>query len=254
MAQRIPIQLHVANALQWLGTLYRSPADALKEHVSNAIDEHVKAKLQGAAHDRCDVTFTLDRRHVTIEYPYGMSRAEFESALRRVADSAKRAGAARTVGRLGIGIFSFQQIGRRCTFYTRKTMLSDTLRVVLKEGSDEATIEAGLARDSLARPGLRVVISELKFDPTRSRGPLAPTRCAATSPKSSTPISAKDGWRSRSGPASAISPSPRRAFVCPACSLTSRSSPCRDPRRSRCGSSCTSIRPAAAASPSAITA
>ena len=96
MAQRIPIQLHVANALQWLGTLYRNPADALKEHVSNAIDEHVKAKAQGAAHERCDITFTLDRRHVIVEYPYGMSREEFESALQRVADSAKRAGAART--------------------------------------------------------------------------------------------------------------------------------------------------------------
>ncbi len=174
MAQRIPIQLHVANALQWLGTLYRNPADALKEHVSNAIDEHLKAKLQGTAHERCDVAFTLDRRHVTIEYPYGMSRAEFESALRRVADSAKRGGAARTVGRLGIGIFSFQQVGRRCTFYTRKTAASETLRVVLKEGDDEATIETALARERLAAPGLRVVISELKFDPTRPRGPLAP--------------------------------------------------------------------------------
>ena len=92
MAQRIPIQLHVANALQWLGTLYRNPADALKEHVSNAIDEHLKAKLEGAAHDRCDVVFTLDRHQVTIEYPYGMSRLELESALRRVADSAKRYG------------------------------------------------------------------------------------------------------------------------------------------------------------------
>ena len=113
MAQRIQIQLHVANALQWLGTLYRNPADALKEHVSNAIDEHLKAKLAGTAHDRCDVTFTLDRRHVTIEYPYGMSRADLESALHRVADSAKRAGTVRTIGRLGIGIFSFQQVGRR---------------------------------------------------------------------------------------------------------------------------------------------
>jgi hypothetical protein len=174
MAQRIPIQLHVANALQWLGTLYRNPADALKEHVSNAIDEHLKAKLDGTAHDRCDVTFTLDRRHVTIEYPYGMSRAEFESALRRVADSAKRAGTARTIGRLGIGIFSFQQVGRKCTFYTRKTRLAETLRVVLKEGADEASAETAPARESLAEPGLRVVISELKFDPTRSRGPLAP--------------------------------------------------------------------------------
>ena len=108
MAQRIPIQLHVANALQWLGTLYRNPADALKEHVSNAIDEHVKAKSAGAAHERCHVAFTLDKRQITIEYPYGMSRGEFESALRRVADSAKRVGAAWTIGRLGIGIFSFQ--------------------------------------------------------------------------------------------------------------------------------------------------
>ena len=173
MAQRIPIQLHVANALQWLGTLYRNPADALKEHVSNAIDEHLKAKLQNTAHERCDVTFVLDRKHVTIEYPYGMSRTEFESALHRVADSAKRAGAARTVGRLGIGIFSFQQVGRRCTFYSRKTGLSETLRVVLKEGADEASIETALARESLSRPGLRVVISDLKFDPTRPRGPLA---------------------------------------------------------------------------------
>jgi hypothetical protein len=103
-----------------------------------------------------------------------MSRTEFESALRRVADSAKRGGAARAIGRLGIGIFSFQQVGRRCTFLSRKTPASETMRVVLKEGSDEAVIEAARVRESLARPGLRVVISELKFDPTRSRGPLAP--------------------------------------------------------------------------------
>jgi hypothetical protein len=174
MAQRIPIQLHVANALQWLGTLYRSPADAIKEHVSNAIDEHVKAREAGTALDRCDVRFTLDKKHVVVEYPYGMSRKEFESALQRVADSAKRAGPSRTIGRLGIGIFSFQQIGRRCTFYSRKSAAAETIRVVLKEGADEASVETALAREALARPGLRVVISELKSDPTRSRGPLAP--------------------------------------------------------------------------------
>ena len=174
MAQRIPIQLHVANALQWLGTLYRNPAEAIKEHVSNAIDEHLKAKLAGTAHDHCDVMFTLDRKHVTIDYPYGMSRKEFESALQRVADSAKRATGVGTIGRLGIGIFSFQQIGKRCTFLSRKTVASETLRVVLKEASDEATLETALAREALPRPGLRVIITELKFDPTRSRGPLAP--------------------------------------------------------------------------------
>jgi len=146
MAQRIPIQLHVANALQWLGTLYRSPADALKEHVSNAIDEHLKARSTGHALARCRVVFRLDRRAVAVEYPYAMSRQEFEAALRRVADSAKRTAGAQTIGRLGIGIFSFQQVGRKCTFYTRKTRLADTLRVVLKEGSDEASVETAPAR------------------------------------------------------------------------------------------------------------
>jgi HSP90 family molecular chaperone len=193
MAQRIPIQLHVANALQWLGTLYRNPADALKEHVSNAIDEHLKAKLAGTAHDRCDVTFTLDRRYVAIEYPYGLSRAEFESALQRVADSAKRTGSARTIGRLGIGIFSFQQVGRKCTFYTRKTRLADTLRVVLKEGSDEASVETAPARESLAGPGLRVVISELKFDPRVRADRWRPTRSAARWRRNSKRICARAG-------------------------------------------------------------
>jgi hypothetical protein len=61
VAQRIPVQLHVANALQWLGTLYRNPAEAIKEHVSHAIDEHVNAKLTGAAHERCEVVFTSVR-------------------------------------------------------------------------------------------------------------------------------------------------------------------------------------------------
>lgn len=173
MAQRIPIQIHVANALQWLGTLYRSPADALKEHVSNAIDEHLKAQLDGTARDRCHVVFHLDRKQVVVEYPYGMTRPEFESALQRVADSAKQT-RVRAIGRLGIGIFGFQQIGRKCTFYSRKTTAAETLRVVLKEGSDQAFIETSRVRESLGVPGLRVVISELKFDPTRPRGPLAP--------------------------------------------------------------------------------
>jgi len=173
MAQQIPIQIHVANALQWLGTLYRTPADALKEHVSNAIDEHLKAQLRGDAVSHCQVRFQLDRKQITIEYPYGMSRPEFESALQRVADSEKKAGKAGTIGRLGIGIFSFQQVGRKCVFFSRKSPIGETLKVTLKEGGDQASIETALARDTLSSPGLRVVISDLKLDPTRPRGPLS---------------------------------------------------------------------------------
>jgi len=138
------------------------------------IDEHVKAKLAGAAHERCHVSFTLDKRHIVVEYPYGMSRREFEEALRRVADSAKRVEGAQSIGRLGIGIFSFQQIGRKCTFYSRKSAAAETIEVVLKAGRDDAQMQSALARDRLDGPGLRVVITELKFDPSRSRGPLAP--------------------------------------------------------------------------------
>lgn len=174
MAQKIRIHLHVANALQWLGTLYRNPADALKEHVSNAVDEHLKAQLDGTARDRCRVRFLLDRRSVAVDYPYAMSRQEFETALQRVADSAKQSGAARSIGRLGIGIFSFQQIGRKCTFFSRKSVAAETLQVVLKEGSDEASFETARARDRLDAPGMRVVIEDLKFDPSRPRGPLSP--------------------------------------------------------------------------------
>src|SRR4026207_799036 len=46
--------------------VYRTPADALKEHVSNAIDEHLKARLAGTALTHCHVRFHLDRRHITI--------------------------------------------------------------------------------------------------------------------------------------------------------------------------------------------
>ena len=118
-------------------------------------------EMTGNAQERCDVTFVLDRKQIVIEYPYGMSRPEFESALRRVADSAKRTGAAKTIGRLGIGIFSFQQVGRRCTFYSRKTMVSETLRVVLKEGADDASVEPALAALGYSPEQVRDILTYL---------------------------------------------------------------------------------------------
>lgn len=90
MTRRVPIKMNVANALQWLGTLYRNPADAIKEHISNAIDEHLKAQKAGTAREDCHVSFNLEKSKVVIEYPYGMDREEFEAALQRVADSVKR--------------------------------------------------------------------------------------------------------------------------------------------------------------------
>lgn len=178
MTRRVQIRMNVANALQWLGTLYRNPAEAIKEHVSNAVDEHLKAVEGGYGRDRCVVRYRLTRKDVTIEYPYGMSREEFESALQRVADSAKRHTKVAQIGQLGIGIFSFQQIGRKCVFLSRKDESSPTVRVTLREAHDEAEFDAALKRESLEAPGVKIVISELKLDPTKTRGPLAPDKLA----------------------------------------------------------------------------
>ena len=176
MTRQVSIKINVGGALLWLGTIYRNPADAIKEHISNAIDEHLKAQHDGRAEEHCEVVFTLDKQSVTIEYPYGMDQREFETALHRVADSAKKASDVGQIGRLGIGIFSFQQIGRKCTFLSRKNANADTIRVTLREGSDQAEFDSALKREALKEPGIRIQITELKIDPTRARGPLSPER------------------------------------------------------------------------------
>lgn len=180
MTRHVPIQLNVGGALRWLGTVYRNPADAIKEHISNAIDEHLKAQRDSRAERYCDVVFTLDKRVITIDYPYGMDRREFEIALQRVADSAKKASDVGQIGRLGIGIFGFQQIGRKCTFFSKKSPEADTIRVTLMEGSDKAQFDSALKREILDRPGIRIQITDLKFDPAKARGPLSSERLQQT--------------------------------------------------------------------------
>src|SRR2546428_3564901 len=173
MTKRVRIQVNVGNALRWLGTLYRNPADAIKEHISNAIDEHLQAQKVGKAVENCRVIFTIEKSHVTIEYPYGMDRREFEAALQRVADSVKQAVDVVQIGRLGIGIFSFQQIGKKCVFLSMKSQDAETIRVTLREGMDEAEFDTALRQEALSEAGIKIMISELKFDPMKPRGPLA---------------------------------------------------------------------------------
>jgi hypothetical protein len=48
--QRLPSQRTVWCAESASPALHRNPADALEAHVSNAIDENIKAKLDGTAH------------------------------------------------------------------------------------------------------------------------------------------------------------------------------------------------------------
>lgn len=171
---RIPIKINTPNALRWLGSLYRDAADALKEHVSNAIDEHEKSKRNRKALAQCVVAFALERNRVSVEYPYGMSKDEFTDAMDRVADSAKKELDIKQIGQLGIGIFGFLQFGRKCTILSKKDVGCETFRAVLRDGSDDAELETATKKESLAGPGIRIVITELKgADPTKERGPLS---------------------------------------------------------------------------------
>jgi hypothetical protein len=163
----------LATVLQLLGSLYRSPADAIKEHVSNAIDEHLKARSAGKGLSFCQVTFTMEKDAVKIEYPYGMSKDEFEQALQRVGDSGKKALDIKQIGQLGIGMFSFFQIGKKCVFFSKKDKGTETVKVTLREGSDDAEFETAMKRESLSSPGIKITISGLLFDPTKPRGPLS---------------------------------------------------------------------------------
>ena len=176
MTKKVPIKLNTSNALRWLGSLYRNPADALKEHVSNAIDEHTKALANGSAVPVCEVTFKISKKQVAVEYPYGMSKEEFTDALQRVADSAKRHLDFNLIGRLGIGMFSFLQIGNKCEFFSKKGKGFESIKVTLRTGADQAEFEKPTKREAIAERGIRIMIKDLLFDPTRPRGPLAPGR------------------------------------------------------------------------------
>jgi hypothetical protein len=174
--KKIPIKLNTSNALRSLGSLYRSPADAIKEHISNALDEHVRARAAGTAAARCEVSLRIQKSKVTIDYPYGMSPDEFRDALQRVADSAKKHLDMRLIGQLGIGMFSFMQIGRKCVFISKKGKGYERVKVTLREGSDDAEFETPRKREGLDGAGIHIEIGNLLFDPTKPRGPLAPAR------------------------------------------------------------------------------
>jgi len=172
--KKVPIKFgDLATVLKLLGTLYRTPADALKEHVSNAVDEHLKAQQLGKACPECRVVITLEKDKVVIEYPYGMSEDEFQTALQRVADSAKKDFDFAQIGRLGIGIFSFFQIGNKGTFISQKNQETEQVKVIIRENSDNAEFERVRKSESLTAPGIRIIISGLRFDPTQKRGPLS---------------------------------------------------------------------------------
>jgi len=161
--------------LTYLGELYGRPDNAIKEYISNALDEWIKARGKGEMEGPCEVSYLLEKDKITIDYnPPGMDKQEFKKALNKVGDSVKRESTIRQIGNLGIGIFAFNQVGSTCTFYSRKAKGTPTIKVVLMSNSDDYDIDTATKRESRLNPGMTIVISRLKQDPTKPRGPLAP--------------------------------------------------------------------------------
>jgi hypothetical protein len=167
----------MANLLTYIGSLYRNPADAIKEYISNAVDEWRRARDMGEMEGPCEVSYLLEKSKITIDYNApGMSEKEFGEALDKVADSAKPGLTTLQIGQLGIGIFAFNQIGTNCTFYSKKAKGMPTTKVVLRRQSDDAEMETATKRESRKEPGMTIVIAGLQHDPTRLRGPLGAER------------------------------------------------------------------------------
>lgn len=171
------IRGNMANLLMYIGSLYRNPADAIKEYISNAVDEWQKARDKGEMEGPCELTYLLEKGKITIDYNApGMDKKEFEAALDKVADSTKPGLTIPQIGELGIGIFAFNQVGNSCIFYSKKAKGMPTIKVVLRKQSDDAEIETASRRESRKEPGMTIVIAGLQHDPTRLRGPLGAER------------------------------------------------------------------------------
>lgn len=166
MAKKVEIQANLANLLTYIGSLYRNPADAMKEYVSNALDEWQKGDMATP----CEVDCRLEHSKIVITCNQpGMDEREFRDALQRVADSAKPGLGLPQIGQLGIGLFAFNQVGRKCTFLSKKGKNAPTVKVVLSSNSDEAQFDTALRREALEVPGTTITIEQLLHDPLKPR-------------------------------------------------------------------------------------
>ncbi len=177
MSRVIDVEINRVNALITLGSMYRNAAEAIKEYVSNALDEWAIGQRQGEVKGSCRVQFKLSRSSITIDYNApGMDEQGFVDALRHVVDSPKPHLEAPQIGNLGIGLWAFNQVGTEARFYSKKTRTSPTVMVTLRRNSAEAEFSSPKPHEERKSPGLTIVIRGLFQDPTKRHGPLSPWR------------------------------------------------------------------------------
>ena len=177
MGRVVDVELNKVNTLITLGSMYRNAGDAIKEYVSNALDEWAMARRQGRMEGPCRVQFILARNFISIEYNApGMEERDFEDALKHVVDSPKQDLDTPQIGQFGIGIWAFNQMGTEATFCSRRDLTSPTIKVSLRRDSSEAEFSAPGRGEERREPGMTIIISGLFHDPTKRYGPLTPAR------------------------------------------------------------------------------
>ncbi|MCL6451937.1 MAG: ATP-binding protein [Acetobacteraceae bacterium] len=170
------IGVDVARVVKYLGDNYPTPADALKEYISNAIDA-MRENYPTGTPPPCHVRIVLSKVAITLEYDApGMDETDWEKKLAQVARSDKPSLQTLQIGQLGIGLLAFQTFARKVTFFSRKSASAPTIQVVLREGESEYELKRALKRDALPSPGMRIVFEQLKVDPSKARSPLGKER------------------------------------------------------------------------------
>jgi hypothetical protein len=182
-----------ANVLEYLGQHYKNQADAIKEYVSNALDEWNKLFELDPSISPCEVRYTLQKTSAQIEYDMpGMTEKEFESVLKSIAKSSKAGAQTQQIGEKGIGILAFNYFANKCTVFSRRDADSPTIKVVLRKGSAEADFDKPLEKEKLNSKGMRFLIEGFDANLTKPNGPL----CLQKLSKS---IAAKFDWYIRDG-------------------------------------------------------
>ncbi len=177
MTKRVAVELNKVNTLIALGSMYRNATDAIKEYVSNAIDEWSVARQKQGFEGPCQVEFRLARDSVTIDYNSpGMDEKGFEEALKHVVDSPKGHLGIPQIGNLGIGLWAFNQIGTKVTFYSKGSGSAPPITVTLRRESQEAEFEDPKPGQSRQTPGMTIRITGLFQDPTKPYASLAPDK------------------------------------------------------------------------------
>jgi hypothetical protein len=179
MSELIKIEIDASEGIGFIGSVYGTPSNAIKEPAVNFLDEHINPNnLQRAKEiGVCSVTYTFKSDKIIIEGPYGMNKEQFKAVLKKVLSSGKKYADFFQVGRQAAGLFSWTQTNAgKCVYFSKGAKGEPTIKVTVRKGHGEAEFETAMKSESLKEPGMRLEISQLQTDPTKATSSLHPSK------------------------------------------------------------------------------